>query len=621
MSLNRKLVLLFATLMIGVLVMVVLVILFAFRSYSVASSTAHVRTAAEMVRVHLTESMILGTIGDRESFLHRLKEVDGLVTARVIRSHHVSNQFGTTNLPELPGDDIDRLVIADGRERFTLTDERGQAIFRGTIPFPASSEGSPNCLQCHNVPEGTVLGAVTMEISIAELKRQALMTIAGVTVVLSLLSLLAMLAVRRLIRPVGDTAHAVEKAVKKALRGDFKSHLEARTNDDIGKIAAQMNSLLTFLDSGLARISQRVVQLTGRPPRENENQLEVTIDLVNGLADASTFKQAIEEDETTAEIYDRFGHVLDKRFGIAEYSVYEVSGPRQLRPIAVDGKPNAGCRWCDPQILVRSEMCRAKRTGHAVDGLASADICYAYKPDTTDGVERRHYCVPIMEAGGVGSIVQIVVPAERADVLEEQIPYVNVYLREMAPVLEAKRLTETLRESSLRDPMTGLNNRRFLEEYVDVLISQAKRTKTQLAILVLDLDYFKVVNDTHGHDAGDTVLKGLATILKNAVRASDMVIRFGGEEFLIVLQDTSSEGAARVAEKIRSSVEEMQFNVGTAVLKKTISIGYAMFPEDSETFWQIVKFADVALYRAKNEGRNRVVRFTSDMWSECADLY
>lgn len=621
MSLNRKLVLLFGTLMVGVLIMVVLVMLFAFRSYSVASSTAHVRTVAEMVRVHLTESMILGTIGERENFLKRLKEVDGLLTARVIRSHHVSSQYGTTDLPEMPGDDIDRLVIADGRERFTLSDERGDPVFRGTIPFRASSAGSPNCMQCHDVPEGTVLGAVTMEISIVELKDQALRTIAGIAVVLSLVSLLAMLAVRRLIRPIGDTAHAVEKAVKKALRGDFKSRLESRTNDDMGKIAGQMNSLLTFLDDGLERISHRVVQLTGRPPREDENQLEVTIDLVNGLADASGFKQAIEEDETNAEIYDRFGHVLRERFGIGEYSIYEVNGPRQLNVVSVDGKAAGACRWCDPQILVRSDMCRAKRTGHVVDGLASPGICYAFTANASDGVARRHYCVPVMQSGGVGSIIQMVVPEGRADVLEEQIPYVNVYLREMAPVLEAKRLTETLRETALRDPLTGLNNRRFLEEYVDVLISTAKRSKTPLSILVLDLDFFKVVNDTHGHDAGDTVLKALASVLKNSVRASDMVIRFGGEEFLIALQSTNAEGAGRIAEKIRASVEDMQVNVGTAVLKKTISIGYAMFPDDSETFWQIVKFADVALYRAKQEGRNKVVRFTSDMWTEHNDVY
>jgi len=621
MSLNRKLVLLFTALMAGVLILVVLVILFAFRSYSVASSTAHVRTAAEMVRVHLTEAMIQGTIYQREQFLERLEEVDGLITARVIRSHHVNAQYGDSSLDEMPADSVDRLVLADGEARFILTDEWGGGVFRGTIPFSATSTGSPNCLQCHAVAEGTVLGAVTLEISIAELKRQALTTVAGVVIVMGVFLLLAILALQRVIRPVGETAHEVEETVKRAMAGDFRGRLESRTNDDIGKIATHMNSLMAFLDHGLTRISQRVVQLTDRPPRQEENQLEVTIDLVNGLADASSFKQAIEEDETKGEIYERFGKVLTERLGITEYSIFETDGPRQMIPVMVDGMPDGECRWCDPQILTRSDMCRAKRTGHAVDGISNPGICYAFAPPSDSRKDFRHYCVPIMQQGGVGSVVQLVARADRAVVLEEQVPYVRVFMREMAPVLEAKRLTESLRESALRDPMTGLSNRRFLEEYVETLICSAKRRKSSMALLLLDLDYFKVVNDTYGHDAGDTVLKALASTLKNAVRASDMVIRFGGEEFLIVLQDADAEGAARVAENIRASVESMKISIGPTVLQKTISIGFAMYPEDSETFWQIVKFADVAMYRAKSAGRNQVVRFTSDLWQEANGNY
>ena len=607
--------------MAGVLVMVVLVILLAFRSYSVASATAQVRTAAEMVRVHLTESMIQGTIYEREQFLARLEEVDGLLSARVIRSHHVNDQYGVSALNEMPSDGVDRLVLADGQERFVLSDEWGGAIFRGTIPFPATSEGAPNCLQCHAVAEGTVLGAVTLEVSISEMKRQALLTVGWVVAVLALSSLLAILAVRRLIRPVGETAQAVEVAVARAMMGDFKGRLTSSTNDDIGKIARQMNSLMTFMDDGLSRISQRVVQLTQRQPRQNENQLEVTIDLVNGLADAASFKQAIEEDEHKIEIYDRFTRILTERLGVARYSIYETDGQKRLVSVVVDGVPHGECRWCDPQIMERSELCRAKRTGHAVDGLSHPGICYAFNAPADEASSYRHYCLPILQQGGVGSVIQLVAEAKDSAQLEQQVPYLRVFVREMAPVLEAKRLTETLRESALRDPMTGLNNRRFLEEYVDTLIASARRRKVPIALLLLDLDYFKVVNDTHGHDAGDAVLKTLAQTLKSSVRASDLVIRFGGEEFMIVLQDTDGEGGAHVAENIRSSVEALKINVGTEILKKTISIGYAVYPEDSETFWQLVKFADVALYRAKHEGRNRVVRFERDMWADSSGNY
>ena len=195
-------------------------------------------------------------------------------------------------------------------------------------------------------------------------------------------------------------------------------------------------------------------------------------------------------------------------------------------------------------------------------------------------------------------------------------PLINVYLREAAPVLETKRLMDSLRDATLRDPMTGLNNRRFLEEYVEVLVAGIQRKRSQVAILMLDLDYFKMVNDTYGHDAGDAVLKSLASVLRQSVRSSDLVIRYGGEEFLIILIDSGGAAAETVAENIRAAVQALKVQIAGTVLQKTISIGIADFPTDSDTFWQAVKFADVALYQAKERGRNRVVRFQRDMWSD-----
>ncbi len=615
MSLNRKLSLMFFAMVSGLLVLVIAVIMIAFRSFSADAATLRVQTAAEMLRVHLTEAMIQGTIHERGRFIDRLSDIDGLMQARVIRAPQVNAQFGDSTLDEAPADDIDRLVLADGRSRFVLHDRLGlQASFRGTIPYVATAQGEPNCLSCHMVPEGTVLGAVTLEVSIDDMKRRALMTVAVVALVLIGFAALALMLLTRLLRPVGHTARAVEQAVTSAMNGDFKTRLQTHNGDDIGKIAGQLNRLLAFLDDGLGRINARVEQLTERQPLAGENQLDVTVELVNQLADAASFKQAIEEDEHKSEVYDRFGRVLSERLGVAHYSIYEAVSASEMRTAVVDGVPLSPCKWCDPSILERPEHCRARRTGHVVDGFTQPDICYAFKAPGDSGRRYRHYCVPIMLQGEVGSVVQVVADEMNVGQIEPRLPYVKVFVREMAPVLEAKRLTETLRESALRDPMTGLNNRRFLEECIDSLVASARRRSTSLGLLMLDLDYFKVVNDTHGHDAGDTVLKALANTLRNAVRASDLVVRFGGEEFVIVLQDTDADGAASVAENIRVAVEALKINIGSEALRKTISIGYAMLPEDGDTFWQVIKFADVALYKAKADGRNRVVRFTPELW-------
>ena len=131
-----------------------------------------------------------------------------------------------------------------------------------------------------------------------------------------------------------------------------------------------------------------------------------------------------------------------------------------------------------------------------------------------------------------------------------------------------------------------------------------------------DLDYFKQVNDTYGHNAGDLVLKETAKAIRQSIRESDIVIRFGGEEFLAVLLDISAGESMNIAEKIRLNIQQLKIKIPEGVIQKTISLGTSEFPADTGTLWSCIKFADVALYRAKAEGRNRCVRFTKDMWKE-----
>lgn len=615
MNLHTKVTLFFVAIAAALLAVLVAISLYAFRSFSIASATDHIRTAGEIVRVHLTESMINGVIDKRESFLKRLVEVNSLRSARVVRSPELERQFGPgLNLESAP-DELERLVMAEGKASFVMLNDGDETIFRGTIPYIASSSGTPNCLQCHQVNEGTVLGAVSMTMSIDALRLKALTTVAGIAGAVTIFALLLVLLLRRQLHPISETARAVEAAVQRALDGDFKAQVVKKTNDEIGQIANDMNRLLRFLDTGLNRIGASVAKLTDRTANPGENLLNATIEMVDGLAKAAHFKQAIEEDETKAEIYSRLSTTLQKEFDLQEFSLYEISSnKKQMKAIMVDGEIADTCRWCDPQILIRPEACRVRRTGHVVDSIDNPDICYAFQPPAELG-PRRHICYPIIQSGSVGSIVQVISTPDEEARIQNNSPLLQVYLRESAPVLETKRLMESLRDSTLRDPMTGLNNRRFLEEYVETLVASVQRKGAHAAILMLDLDYFKMVNDTHGHDAGDAVIKALSNVLKQAVRASDLVIRYGGEEFLIVLLDSSAEQACQIGEKIRAAVQALKIQVGSVVLQKTISIGIADFPGDSATFWQAVKFADIALYQAKEQGRNRVIRFTSEMWS------
>lgn len=169
------------------------------------------------------------------------------------------------------------------------------------------------------------------------------------------------------------------------------------------------------------------------------------------------------------------------------------------------------------------------------------------------------------------------------------------------------KLREKLRDQSLRDPLTGLFNRRFFEESLDRELRRATRKKSSLALLFIDIDHFKKFNDSFGHDAGDMVLQEVAEVFREHFRSEDVVCRFGGEEFAVLLPDSGSTDAYRRAEELRAKVESRRLEFrGRSLDRVTISIGIADVPEHAATPEELLRAADQSLYFSKRTGRNRV---------------
>ncbi|PDT52604.1 MULTISPECIES: PleD family two-component system response regulator [Sinorhizobium] len=164
-------------------------------------------------------------------------------------------------------------------------------------------------------------------------------------------------------------------------------------------------------------------------------------------------------------------------------------------------------------------------------------------------------------------------------------------------------------ELAITDDLTGLHNRRYLDSHLKLLIDRASARGRPLSICITDIDRFKLVNDTYGHDAGDEVLREFANRVRATVRGADLACRFGGEEFVIVMPDTTPEMAAIVAERLRLMVEGRAFGIsqGETILSVTASLGIATLRPRDDTPEALLKRADTALYQAKNNGRNRVV--------------
>lgn len=173
-------------------------------------------------------------------------------------------------------------------------------------------------------------------------------------------------------------------------------------------------------------------------------------------------------------------------------------------------------------------------------------------------------------------------------------------------VSERARAEEQLALAARADPLTGLMNRRAMLEQLEHQSARAQRSEAPFSLILADLDYFKSINDTHGHDAGDQALIAIAEQLRQALRAQDLVARWGGEEFLVLLPDTDLEGGLVVAENLREGVAARTLTIGGQTVRLTLSLGVARCAK-GQPYNECIKSADSALYRAKVQGRNRVV--------------
>ncbi len=378
-----------------------------------------------------------------------------------------------------------------------------------------------------------------------------------------------------IVRPLKRILEKITKIAKGG--GDLSMRIDVKTHDEVGQLARQFNNL------------------------------------VDNIHSLNSFKAVIEEEESPTDVHIRLASIIASRFDLDCFFSYEVNDVKKSMSVAHASDHQL---ICNQKIMDDCTLCRAKRTGHYISSLQYPHICKFFPHRES----HEHFCIPMIAGGRVIGVMQfLLAKGSSKEVIarfEDQVEHSWRFIREATPVIEAKRFAAALRETTLKDPLTDLYNRRFLESYMETLIANSKRRKANIGILMCDMDFFKEVNDTYGHEAGDSVIIKTAEVLAFCVRSSDLVIRYGGEEFLVLLLDVKTqEDTSHIAEKIRSSMEATEFQLPNGkVLQKTISVGYSVFPVDSDGFWECIKFADVALYQAKEDGRNRICEFKPEMW-------
>jgi diguanylate cyclase (GGDEF)-like protein len=225
-------------------------------------------------------------------------------------------------------------------------------------------------------------------------------------------------------------------------------------------------------------------------------------------------------------------------------------------------------------------------------------------------------CIPIVAHGETIGLLHLEFDEKGKHVLEQDLSEalaerqrLGVVCAEQVSLAIANvRLRDQLRDQSIKDPLTGLFNRRYMLETCRREIGRARSSGQCVSLLSIDVDHFKRFNDNHGHDAGDVVLRAVGDCLLSKFREEDIPCRHGGEEFIVILPGLTADAARRRAEELRSAIESMTVRYADTNLPRvTISIGVAAFPDSGSTVQEIVKSADEALYRSKAEGRNRVI--------------
>jgi diguanylate cyclase (GGDEF)-like protein len=278
---------------------------------------------------------------------------------------------------------------------------------------------------------------------------------------------------------------------------------------------------------------------------------------------------------------------------------------------APDQRLETVARWGDDTALVSSfslEDCWALRRGklHEVSDPRMDLLCHHFVHEPQAG----YLCVPLIVQSGTTGLLCFTGVA-RKDVGSITRQHLAMAVGETIKLsLSNLKLREELREQAISDPLTGLCNRRFLEENLGRELHRARRGNSPLCVVMLDLDNFKPFNDNFGHDVGDSLLRELAHVLREKLRKSDISCRYGGDEFVLVLPDSSLADTQQRVEQIRVLVKELQIRHGGPPINTiTVSAGVACAPEHGSTAAELIQAADNAMYTAKQAGGDRVVAY------------
>jgi diguanylate cyclase (GGDEF)-like protein len=364
------------------------------------------------------------------------------------------------------------------------------------------------------------------------------------------------------------------EASQRVSRGDFQPTLPPSADNEFGVLSHSFAEMTTAL-------------------RQDRQE----------LAALNKFSEAVTQCTSETEIYEHVLHLLRERFKPRQAIIFRLNTAENYLEVAASLVPMPE-ELRDWPIIEEPHNCKAVRMGRRflVNDVKAEPLCPAKFLPPKEG---SYYCGPLIAGGIIIGAVRLEGPAdfwtpERETLLES-------YLSGTASALSNLRLLETMKQRANIDELTGLYNRRFLEDYGRKLIAMARRKESPVGVIMMDLDHFKEFNDVYGHEVGDRILRHFAKTVTPAIRETNLAARFGGEEFVVLLPDTGLQACLLVAERIRNAVARSSVPLGPdrPSSQLTVSLGIAVYPQHGQTLEELLLASDKALYESKRAGRNR----------------
>ena len=602
---KKKIISNLVVIMIFIGILLTLIESYNFRNHGIHNALNSAKSISEVVKNGLTAHMINGNMDQRDVFLNSISSMKNIEKLWIVRGENVSKQYGDAKNSELPRDDIDLKVLNSSKMEYELEESFTTATMRVTIPYNAIDTNAISCVNCHLVKYGDNLGAVSIVIDITDFKTSGLNLILMIMFFTILAVALLVYFANKLLKPDLETIEELSLKIKNISNGKFTNIIKKdKLSFESKNLIKEYNLLVNGLSITMDDIDKKLNIFVGNRSYDTTNPLVKAQKVISNLAEIYQFKKEIEIDSTKDEIYKRLSYILINKFNLNSFTFMEQDINTNKTTIVYNyGEDN----YCSSEIFDNPNLCRLTRTTNDVWSTKDQNTC----PHFTNS-SKLYYCFDIDIGIQTKLVLNFIFDTEEEfESLKKNISSIKNYVLEAAPSITVKILLEELKDSAFKDGLTGLYNRKFFDEHITKLVPQALRENINIGILMLDMDHFKSVNDEYGHDVGDIVLKELSTILTNNVRDSDIIIRYGGEEFIILLVGVQDEDSAlNIANKIRMQVSQNEIDIYAGnKLKKTISIGLSMFPQDSTNIDIVMKNADIALYEAKDKGRNMVARY------------